>query len=295
MSAPLVPARDEIRARLDKYGLRAKKSWGQNFLIADGVYDLIVRATVRTPGQWVVEIGSGLGTLTSRLADAQSGDARVISVERDPDMAEVLRGELGTHPRIELVFGDALQIDYAALAARAGGQLAMAGNLPYQIASRLIFGVLEARAHLSHAVVMLQKEMADRLLAPPDADAYGALGVMVQTYADVRRVVLAPSRAFLPAPKVDSSVVQITPLPAGTLRAEIHDEKLYSVVVHAAFGQRRKTLRNALRSRFSDDVTLAVCEAVGIDAGRRGETLSIPEFARLTNEFSRAAPPPKGT
>jgi 16S rRNA (adenine1518-N6/adenine1519-N6)-dimethyltransferase len=208
--------------------------------------------------------------------------AKVIAVERDPEMLEVLRGELGTHPRIELCFGDAMQIDYAQLAARAGGQVAVAGNLPYQLASRLIFAALEARAHISHCTFMVQKEMADRILAAPDTDHYGALGVMVQTYADVRRVVAAPAHAFMPAPKVDSSVVTITPLEGQATRVPIVDEALYSKVVHAAFGQRRKTLRNALRGVFSDERALAACTTAGIDAGRRGETLAIAEYARLT-------------
>jgi 16S rRNA (adenine1518-N6/adenine1519-N6)-dimethyltransferase len=130
---------------------------------------------------------------------------------------------------------------------------------------------------------MLQKEMADRLVAPADSEHYGALGVMVQTVAEVRRIVPAPARAFSPAPKVDRAVVMITPLAGGGTRVPIADPKRYGVVVHAAFGQRRKTLRNALRARFADEAVLAACAATGIDAGRRGETLSIAEFARLSD------------
>jgi 16S rRNA (adenine1518-N6/adenine1519-N6)-dimethyltransferase len=262
------------RALLEKYGFHAKKSWGQNFLVSERVYDAIVRATVRAPDEWVVEIGAGLGTLTSRLADALP-DGRLFAIERDRDMVSVLRAELAGRGNVEIVEANALTYDFAAL----GRVVSVCGNLPYQIASPLLFHVIDARAHVRRAVVMLQKEMADRLVARPGTPAYGALGVMIGTYADVRTVVRAPAGAFFPAPKVDSAVVEIAPLPAP--RAPISDEKSYGDVVHAAFGQRRKTLRNALRARFDADAVERALAATGLDGGRRGETLSIPEFAAL--------------
>jgi 16S rRNA (adenine1518-N6/adenine1519-N6)-dimethyltransferase len=137
---------------------------------------------------------------------------------------------------------------------------------------------------------MLQKEMADRVVAAPDTDAYGGLGVMVQTYCDVRQVIKAPSAAFYPAPKVDSAVVELTPLPGGRTRAPITDEKEYSALVHAAFGQRRKTLRNAMRSRWDDAAIATGLTGAEIDGMRRGETLSVAEFARLSNALPAARP-----
>jgi 16S rRNA (adenine1518-N6/adenine1519-N6)-dimethyltransferase len=275
------------RVLLEKYGLRAKKSWGQNFLVHEKVYEGIVRAAVREPSAWVVEIGAGLGTLTARLAAAASA-GRVIAVERDRDMVAVLRGELGALPNVEIAEENALAFDYAAVAARAGKKIVACGNLPYQIASRLVFGMLDARAHLERIVIMLQKEMADRVLAAPDTDAYGAMGVMVQTWADVRRVVQAPRGAFHPAPRVDSSVIELTPLPGAAPRVPLADEARYSALVHAAFGQRRKTLRNAMRSRWDAEETARALAAAGIDGDRRGETLSIAELARLANELAPA-------
>jgi 16S rRNA (adenine1518-N6/adenine1519-N6)-dimethyltransferase len=269
------------RALLAKHGLRPKKSWGQNFLVDERVYRAIVAAAVQTGDEDVVEIGAGLGTLTQRLAAATRG--RVVAVERDRDMLAVLEQELAALPNVEIRAENALALDYASLATR--GPLVVAGNLPYQIASPLLFGVLEARAHVRRAVLMLQEEMADRLLAAPGTSEYGAFGVMVTMFADVRPVVRARSGSFHPRPRVDSTVVEVSLLPGP--RLPLRDERLFGRVVHAAFGQRRKTLRNALRAAFPDaDDMLA---RAGIDPGRRGETLTLEEFAALTEAHAGAA------
>jgi 16S rRNA (adenine1518-N6/adenine1519-N6)-dimethyltransferase len=269
------------RTLLSRYGLAAKKSWGQNFLIDTTVYDAIVAATVRARDEWVVEIGAGLGTLTMRLADAVP-DGRVIAVEKDRDMVAVLARELANRPNVEVRDENALVFDYAAAAARAGGPVAVAGNLPYQIASPLLFQMIEARAHIRRAVVMLQKEMADRLVARPGTREYGALGVMLALHADVHPVVRARAGAFFPAPRVDSAVVRLEPLASPRVAV---DPRRYGQTVHAAFGQRRKTLRNALRSLWPAEVVDAALAAAGVDGQRRGETLSVEEFARLADQL----------
>jgi 16S rRNA (adenine1518-N6/adenine1519-N6)-dimethyltransferase len=271
---------------LTKYGLRAKKSWGQNFLVAENVYEAIVRAAVRDPSDVIVEIGAGLGTLTDRLA-AAAPTGRVMAVERDRDMVAVLRGELGGRANVEILETNALTFDYEAAAARAGRPLVVVGNLPYQIASPLLFAMLEPRVrrHIVRIVIMLQKEMADRIVARPSTPQYGALGVMVTTWADVRPVVRAPAGAFLPPPKVDSAVIQLTPL--AEPRVTISDERRYSQLVHAAFGQRRKTLRNAVSSLWPKEAVEAALTAASIDGQRRGETLSVEEFARLAEKLPR--------
>ena len=270
----------DARTLLDKYGLRAKKSFGQNFLISERAFRAIVDATVRTEEDWIVEIGSGLGTLTSRLA-ARVPDGKVIAVERDPDMIAVLRAELGHVDIVQIEAVDALRYDLRMVGKWRGDRIAVCGNLPYHIASQLIFRVLEAREHVSHAVVMIQKEMADRIVASPGTKEYGALGVMIRTYADVTTVAKVSAGSFVPPPKIDSTVVKLVPLPAP--RSPIDDERHYSAVVHAAFGQRRKTLRNALRAAFDEAAVDAALAATGIDGQRRGETLSIAEFAPLAN------------
>ena len=275
------------RALLARYGLHAKKSWGQNFLVDERVYDAIVRAAVRAPDDQVVEIGAGLGTLTVRLAEAVPA-GRVVAIERDRDLAVVLRGELGGRANVEIAEENALTFDYAAAAARAGRPMVVVGNLPYHLASQLLFRILDARRQVARAVVMLQKEMADRIVARPGTKAYGALGVMITTFADVRLVVRARPGAFFPAPKVDSAVVELVPLPDGRPRQPLVDAGRHSAVVHAAFGQRRKTLRNALRARFADGDLDAALTRAGIDGARRGETLSIDEFIGLANELPDA-------
>jgi 16S rRNA (adenine1518-N6/adenine1519-N6)-dimethyltransferase len=146
---------------------------------------------------------------------------------------------------------------------------------------------LDAREHITHAVAMVQKEMADRMVAPPGVKAYGAMTVMLSAYADIRTVVQAKPGDFSPAPKVDSTVVKLTML--DTPRAPIADHKAFSTVVHAAFALRRKTLRNALQSQYERETVMAALEAVGIDGGRRGETLSVAEFAALTDSIVAAS------
>jgi 16S rRNA (adenine1518-N6/adenine1519-N6)-dimethyltransferase len=274
----------DARILLERYGLRAKKSFSQNFLISDRAFRAIVDATVRTDMDVIVEIGAGLGTLTARLAERVTA-GKVIAIERDRDMIAVLKAELAVD-NVEIEEVDALRYDLS-MASRANGddKLVVCGNLPYQIAAPLMFRVIDFRAHVHHAVFMIQKEMADRLVAKPGGKDYGALGVMIRTYADVATVAKVSAGSFVPPPKVDSTVVKLTPLAAP--RAPIGDEKHYSAVVHAAFGQRRKTLRNALRAVFLETAVDAALGATTIDGQRRGETLEIAEFAAI----AQALPP----
>ncbi len=269
------------RELLARHGLSAKKSWGQNFLVDERTYAAIVDACGIEPGDWVIEIGAGLGTLTARLAER--GPARVIAIERDRDLVAVLRAELGADPRIVVAEANALTFDFAAAARGAPRPPPVAGNLPYHLASQIVFRLLEARAQLGRAVIMLQREMAERMVAAPSTAEYGALTVMVAMYARAKIVKRVPPGAFVPAPRVDSAVLALDPLPSA--RAAVADEALFSQVVHAAFGQRRKTLRNALRALAGPDA-FARAE---IDPGRRGETLSVEEFARLTNAVQDSA------
>ncbi len=278
MSAEPFP---DPRALLRRHGLEAKKSWGQNFLVADRIYRAITDATVSADDDWVVELGAGLGTLTMRLAE-RVPEGKVLAVERDRELAAVLRAELGALDNVEVIEDNALTYDLAMVSRWHGGPVVVCGNLPYNIASQIILRIVAARAQVSRAVVMIQREMADRLLAEPGTKAWGALGVLVRAYADVDLVIRVGPGAFHPQPKVESSVVRIRPLPGAAPRAPIADEAGFAALVHAAFGQRRKTLRNALRSRWDPEVVDAALGATGIDGGRRGETLSIAELAALT-------------
>jgi 16S rRNA (adenine1518-N6/adenine1519-N6)-dimethyltransferase len=268
----------DARVLLARYGLRAKKAFSQNFLVSERVFRAIVDATVRADDDWIVEIGAGLGTLTSRLAE-RVPEGKVIALERDRDMIGVLRAELAGVDNVDIEEVDALRYDLAMAARWRGEPVSVCGNLPYQIAAPLLFRIIEARAAVRLAVVMIQKEMADRLLARPGTKEYGALGVMIRTYADVSTVVKVGAGSFVPPPKVDSTVVRIVPLVEP--RAVISDPRHYSAVVHAAFGQRRKTLRNALRAVFDEVLVDRALASTGIDGGRRGETLELDEYARL--------------
>jgi 16S rRNA (adenine1518-N6/adenine1519-N6)-dimethyltransferase len=269
------------RTLLRRYGFSAKRSWSQNFLTAERAYRAIVDATVRANDDWIVEFGAGLGTLTMRLAE-RVPEGKVIAVERDRDMVRVLRGELEHLDNIDIVEANAMTYDLAMVARWRGEPIGVCGNLPYHIASQILIRIVEARASVSHAVVMLQKEMADRLVAEPGTKSYSSLGVILSTYADIRTVVQVDRKSFMPAPKVDSTVIRLDLLGQGRARAEIHDHSLYSAVVHAAFSQRRKTLRNALRSRYDQERVDQALARADIDGQRRGETLSIDEFARLS-------------
>ncbi len=278
----------DARQLLDKHGLRAKKSFGQNFLISERAFRAIVDATVRAEDDWIVEIGPGLGTLTARLAQ-RIPDGKLIALERDPDMVRVLKAELGHHDIVEIHEVDALKFDLRMVGKWRGDTFAVCGNLPYHIAAPLIFRIIEAREYIHRAVVMIQKEMADRILAQPGTKEYGALGVMVRTYVDVASVAKVGPGSFVPPPKIDSTVVRMTTLPGAAPRVPIADEKHYSTVVHAAFGQRRKTLRNAIRAVFPDEHVDDALTKTGLDGGRRGETLDIAEFAALAAALPRAS------
>jgi 16S rRNA (adenine1518-N6/adenine1519-N6)-dimethyltransferase len=270
----------DARVLLDRYGLRAKKSFGQNFLISERALRAIADATVSSDEDWIVEIGAGLGTLTARIVERVTA-GKVIAIEPDPDMVRVLRAELGDVDNLEIEQADAMRYDLRLAAMAAGGSITVCGNLPYHLASQLIFRVIDARAGIRFAVFMIQKEMADRILAKPATKEYGALGVMVRTYCDVTTVLKVGAGSFVPAPKIDSTVIKIVPLAGGEPRVTITDHVHYSHVVHAAFGQRRKTLRNALRAKWPDAQIDAALATSAIDGGRRGETLDIAEFGRL--------------
>ncbi len=268
------------RTLLDRYGFAAKKSWGQNFLADPHVPERIAAATRAGPGDTVVEIGAGLGHLTAALLER---GARVIAVERDRDMVRVLRGELGGAPALTIEEANVSAFDFGAAAAAAGRPLVVAGNLPYHLSTQILVHLLDERRHLAAFVIMLQKEVADRIASPPGGREYGVLSVFAQAYCDVTRVLEVGPGAFLPPPKVKSTVLRfdVRAVP----RAPIADDAAFRRVVHAAFGQRRKQLHNALAGGLHEAgaVVGAALVRAGIDPKARAETLGVAEFARLTD------------
>jgi 16S rRNA (adenine1518-N6/adenine1519-N6)-dimethyltransferase len=270
------------RTLLERYGLRAKKSWGQNFLGDPEVLDHIAALAAPAPGDRVVELGAGLGHLTARLV---ARGARVAAVERDRDMARVLRGELGE--QIALLEADAARMDYAALArawpqpgAEGGARVAVVGNLPYHLTSPILFSLLDQVAAVSRGVFLLQREVAERLAAPPGSRDWGILSVLLQREADVALTRIVSPRAFVPPPKVESAVLQVAFRPPAD---PIQDPVRFRRLVKAGFAQRRKTLRNALEAaRIVEPERLAAAlAAAGVDPGRRGETLTLAEWAAI--------------
>ncbi len=261
-------------ALLRKYGLRAKKSWGQNFLGDESILDDIARLAAPEPGQRVVELGAGLGHLTVRLL---ARGAEVVAVERDRDMARVLRGELAD--RITLLEADAARLDYAALAAPVG-RVAVVGTLPYHLSSPILFSLLDQAGSVSRAVLLLQLEVAERIAAGPGSRGCGVLSILMQQRARVTVERIVPPGAFHPPPKVRSAVALIA---FGEPRAAVGDEPRFRRLVKAGFAQRRTTLGNALRaSRLGSPAALArALAAADVDPARRAETLSVEEWARL--------------
>ncbi len=276
------PQFPDPKTLLKKHGMWAKKRWGQNFLLSDRAYDAMVRAAVTDTDTWLIEIGAGLGTLTMRLATAASA-GRVIAVERDRELVALLRQELADYGNIDIAEANALTFDVAPVWRQNGhNPLVVCGNLPYNISSQILIHILRARAHIRRAVVMLQAEMAFRLLAEKGTKSYSSLGVLLSAYADISLVAEVPRTAFLPAPRVDSAIVQLDFFANGAARVAELEYERFSRVVHLAFQQRRKTLRNALRAGFDTSALDIALSKLAIDGRRRGETLSIAEFAALS-------------
>jgi 16S rRNA (adenine1518-N6/adenine1519-N6)-dimethyltransferase len=265
------------RELLARHGLHPKKSWGQNFLVDRSARQRIVAAAQVQADDVVVEIGAGLGALTGLLAAAAG---RVIAIERDPDLVPVLEATMPSNVRVAAI--DALAFDFAAAAREAGRPLVVLGNLPYQITSPLIFALLEGADRgraIARAVVMVQREVAERVVAAPGSKIYGRLSVMVQQQAAADMLFSVKPGAFHPPPAVVSTVMRLVPRPAPL--APVPEEGLFAEVVKAAFATRRKMLRRALAPAFGDELVRAALARAGVDETRRAEELSVAELARL--------------
>ena len=281
------PAWEDPRRVLARHGLAPKRGYSQNFLVARPIVERIADAVGAIEGERVVELGPGLGTLTAALLRR---GARVVAVERDLDMIEVLRAELGDHASLEIVHGDAATVRFAELGAP-GERPAVAGNLPYAITGAILRNLTEQRDAVSRALLMVQKEVRDRLVASPGTKAWGALTVFTANAFEIDRVCDVRPGAFHPAPKVASAVVRLRPRPA----PRAIEDDTFRTLVRSIFDARRKTLRNALRPAFPPDARVdRALVAAGIDAAVRGETLDIETLetlaAELRDEERDAAP-----
>ncbi len=250
-------------------GHRARKRFGQNFLSDPNIIRKIVDAIRPQPGEKLVEIGPGLGAMTDPLIE-RVGHLHVVEIDRD--LIARLH-ERYTPAQLTVHEGDALKFDFGGL----GAPLRIVGNLPYNISTPILFHLAEFAASVKDMTFMLQKEVVMRMVAEPGSEEYGRLSVMLQYRFRMGRLFDVPPGAFRPAPKVMSSIVRMAPLPREQLGAQ--DEALLGQIVTAAFGQRRKTLKNTLRD-FMTDADFA---ALGLDPGLRGEKLSVAQFVAIAN------------
>lgn len=257
-------------------GHRPRKALGQHFLHDPGVIASIIAAIAPQPDDRMVEIGPGLGALTRPLL-AHVSHLHLVEVDRD--LAARWRAEAASGLPLTVYEADALAFDFGSL----GFDLRVVGNLPYNISSPLLFHLAEYAAHIRDMHVMLQKEVVDRIVAAPATPAYGRLSVMLQARFRVEKLFNVPPGCFSPPPKVDSAVARLVPLSAAALPCR--NTERFAQLVALAFGQRRKTLRNTLKGM----VDAATFTALGIDPNRRGETLSVAEFAALADHPVSAA------
>ena len=271
---------------VDKHGFKFSKSLGQNFLIDDNVIDKIIDGARVKEGDKVIEVGPGIGTLTREMAKRAE---KVVAVEIDKNLIPILKETLADFDNTEVVNEDILKVDINKLVDEklSGGPVKLIANLPYYITTPIVMKFLEEDIPVTDIVVMVQKEVADRMNAVPSTKDYGALSVAVQYYCDTEIVAKAPRHMFIPQPKVDSTVIGLHIREERKYKAD--NEQLFFKTVKAAFGQRRKTLLNSLSGMGVLDkakIKEVLAEA-GIDEKRRGETLSIEEFAHLSNIINK--------
>ncbi|MDH7499894.1 MAG: 16S rRNA (adenine(1518)-N(6)/adenine(1519)-N(6))-dimethyltransferase RsmA [candidate division NC10 bacterium] len=278
----------ETQKILKQHGFRPKKRLGQNFLVDEHVLEAVVEAAEIKGQETVIEIGPGLGLLTRQLCRAAGW---VLAIELDPSLFSILKRQLAGFPNLSLVQSDVLAFDLESWLSQGGhqGKAKVVANLPYYLSTPLLFQLLAYRHLFSLWVLMVQKEVAERIGARPGSKDYGSLSIALQLYGEVEPVLSVSKEAFYPRPQVDSAVLKIRMREEP--RAKIEDETLFRELVRSAFSQRRKMLRNALARQMVPGLKQEVWERAFANAGiasqRRGETLSIEEFARLANQLHR--------
>jgi 16S rRNA (adenine1518-N6/adenine1519-N6)-dimethyltransferase len=269
------------RALLKAWNLRPQKKLGQHFLVDPSTAEMIVRRSQITAADTVLEIGAGLGALTIPAAGVAK---RVYAVETDPKLTQLLKTELLVHKltNIEIIEKNILQVDISSLANKSGRGLIVMGNLPYNISSQILVQLIEARDHVSRSILMFQKELARRIKAGPGNKDYGRLTVMLSYCAEIKSIATIAPSLFYPPPKIESEVVEVD---FNISRAyPSHDETMLFQVIKAAFGNRRKTLKNSLSAsglHIDPQTAEKALTAAGIDPGRRAETLEAAEFIAL--------------
>ena len=266
---------------LQKHNLELKKSLGQNLLVDNNILDKIVANAGLTEDDTVIEIGPGIGSLTQKLAEKV---ANVVAVEVDERLEGVLEETLTAYDNIEVVFGDALEVDFDDLVE---GEYKIVANLPYYITTPIVMRLLEEGFNVTDIVFMVQKEVGERMAADPGGKEYGILSIAIQFYTRAKILFNVPPHSFIPQPKVDSSVISLDVL--ATPPVNVTSEEFFFKIVNAGFQQRRKTIRNSLSKaaniNLSRDLVDQALESVNIDSRRRAEKLSLEQFAKLSNKI----------
>jgi len=272
---------------IKKYGFKMTKSLGQNFLINENILDKIIESADISSDDVVLEIGTGIGTLTQRLCENAK---KVIAVEIDKNLIPILNETLSDYDNITIINKDILKTDINEELKNlsVNQKIKVVANLPYYITTPIIMKVLEDKVNVDCMVLMLQKEVADRMNASPSTKDYGSLSIAVQYYCDTDIVCKVPKSSFIPEPNVDSLVLKL--VVNEKRKVEINDEELFFKIVRGSFSKRRKTILNSL-SNYEDlgdkDKIQKLLEISEIDAKRRGETLSIYEFANLAKNYEK--------
>jgi 16S rRNA (adenine1518-N6/adenine1519-N6)-dimethyltransferase len=274
------------KAILEKYGFSFKKSLGQNFLIDTNILNRIVDHAGLTKESGAIEIGPGIGALTEQLA---KNCQKVVAFEIDQRLIPILEDTLSPYPHVKVIHEDVLKADVLSVMENEFKEMddvMVVANLPYYVTTPIIMKLLEDQLPIRGIVCMLQKEVADRISAKPGTKEYGSLSIAVQYYTMAEIVMIVPKTVFVPQPNVDSAVIRLTR--RLTPIVEVKDEAFFFQVTRASFAQRRKTLLNNLQSGLKNgkekkELILSILEIVQIEPSRRGETLSIEEFARLSD------------
>ena len=271
---------------VNKHNFKFSKSLGQNFLIDDNVIDKILAGSRLSETDKIIEVGPGIGTLTREMGKTAQN---VVAIEIDKSLIPILEETLSDLDNVQVVNEDILKVDIQGLINEKldGGPVKLIANLPYYITTPIVMKFLEEDIPVTDIVVMVQKEVADRMNAKPSTKDYGALSVAVQYYCDTEIVAKAPRHMFVPQPKVDSIVIGLHV--RSERKYKVDNEDIFFKTVKASFGQRRKTLLNSLGGLgfLTKDQIKEALQAANIDPKRRGETLSIDEFANLSNEINK--------
>ena len=282
MDKPIIASPQVTQHILNRFKLRADKKLGQNFLIDENVVHQIVAAAELSEADTVLEVGPGIGTLTQGLAESK---ARVVAVELDTRLLPVLATTLNGYDNVRVVHGDILKVNI--MEEVGAPSFKVCANLPYYITTPIIFALLEKRLPMERLVAMVQKEVAERMAAQPGGKEYGALSVAIQYYTEPEIAFIVPPTSFIPAPAVDSAVIVCKRREKPPV--EVCDEGLFFRVVKAAFSLRRKMLSNSLKNMgIKSEQVAKWLELAGVDGKRRAETLSLEDFAKLTNSFNEA-------